>query len=105
MSIIETKRLELHEFLVSILGSKNVYYQPPETIKMSYPAIVYSRDDIDNRSADNSVYMQFNVYEITVIDKDPDSIVVEKLSMLPMSRFERHYVANNLNHDIFRLYY
>ena len=34
-------RLELHALLVELLGSTNVYYEPPETLKMSYPAIRY----------------------------------------------------------------
>lgn len=98
-------RLELHELLCSILGSRNVYYQPPENIKMSYPAIIYSRSDIQNRSANNEVYEQFFVYDITVIDKNPDSEIVTKISTIPRIRFSRHYVSDNLNHDTFSLYY
>ena len=42
-------RLELDEELVKILGSKNVYFQPPESLKLNYPAIVYSLSNISNR--------------------------------------------------------
>lgn len=102
---MKTRRLELHKVLVTTLGSKNVYYQPPESIKMSYPAIVYSRSDIDNTFADDQVYNQVHSYEITVIDKDPDSEIVDKVSKLPMCRFNRHYTSENLNHDVFVLIY
>ena len=51
-------RLKLHEELVEVLGSRYVYFQPPESIKMNYPAIVYERYDIPNRSANNDIYLQ-----------------------------------------------
>lgn len=98
-------RLELHEILCRILRSRNVYFQPPESLKMQYPAIVYSRDDIQNTFADDVVYMQKHVYQVIVIDKDPDSEIVEKVSKLPACRFDRHYISDNLNHDSFLLYF
>lgn len=98
-------RLDLHELLCDCLGSRNVYFQPPESIKMQYPAIVYSRDDIENDHANNGTYIQSTVYNIIVIDPDPDSEVVQKVSKLPMCMFDRHYAADNLNHDSFTIYY
>lgn len=99
------RREELHEILCEALGSRNVYFQPPESIKMKYPAIVYSRDDIDNSFANDSVYMQSLAYSVTVIDSDPDSEIVDKISKLPRCQYDRHYKADNLNHDIFTIYY
>ena len=98
-------RLELHEELVTLLGSRNVYYQPPESIKLKYPAIIYSRSNIDNTFADNDVYLQDVAYQITVIDSDPDSVIVKKMSLFPKTRFNRHYTSDNLNHDVFITYY
>lgn len=99
------RREELHEILCEVLGSRNVYFQPPESIKMKYPAIVYSRDDIDNSFANDSVYMQSFAYSVTVIDSDPDSEIVAKVSRLPRCQYDRHYKADNLNHDMFTIYY
>lgn len=99
------RREELHEILCEALGSRNVYFQPPESIKMQYPAIVYSRDDIDNNFANNSVYMQSLAYSVIVIDSDPDSEAVDKVSKLPRCQYDRHYKSDNLNHDIFTIYY
>lgn len=99
------RRLELHEVLCNVLGSRNVYYQPPASVKMQYPAIVYSRKDIYNRHADDDVYKQDHAYDITVIDQNPDSLIVEEISRLPKCRFDRHYTADNLNHDVFTIYY
>ena len=72
---------------------------------MNYPAIVYARKTIDNSYANNSVYKQNYAYEITVIDKNPDSEIVNKVSKLPTCRFDRHFKSDNLNHDVFTLYY
>lgn len=98
-------RLELHEMLCEILGSRNVYFQPPASVKMQYPAIVYSRSNIENIHADDAVYLQKWRYEIVVIDANPDSVYVEKMSKLPFCTFDRHYTADNLNHDAFNLYF
>jgi hypothetical protein len=98
-------RLKLHEVLCETLGSRNVYYNPPASVKMKYPAIVYSRSGIDNKHANNAVYNQKTAYDVTVVDPDPDSVIVEDLSKFPLCRFVRHYTADNLNHDVFTLYY
>lgn len=98
-------RLDLHEILCSILGSRNVYFQPPESIKLEYDCIIYSRKNINNIFADNSVYRQHDSYEVIIIYEDPDSDIPRKLSLLPMCSFDRHYTSDNLNHDVFTLYY
>lgn len=98
-------RLQLQTELEELLESKNVYYQPPASVKMSYPAIVYSRNDIRNDFANNDVYSQNRSYEVIVIDKNPDSEIVDRVSQLPMCRFDRHYTSDNLNHDVFTLFY
>lgn len=98
-------RLELHTKLVNILGSKYVYFQPPESIKMVYPCIVYERYDISNTHADDDIYLQPRQYRITIIDTDPDSEIVDRMSKFKTARFVRHQFVNNLNHDIFNIYY
>lgn len=98
-------RLKLHELLCEALGSRQVYFQPPESVRMKYPAIVYSRSNINNRHANDSVYMQLPAYNVIVIDKDPDSEIVDRVSRLPKCKFDRHYLADNLNHDSFTIYY
>ena len=72
---------------------------------MEYPAIRYSREDIENTSADNLTYKQDRFYQIIVIDRDPDSEIVHKVSRLPMCIFDRHYTSDNLNHDVFTICY
>lgn len=95
---------QLQELFEGILGSRNAYFQPPENLKMNYPAIVYSRNRIENRHANDSVYRQSISYTVTVIDKNPDSEIVHKMSELPKCRHDRHFKSDNLNHDVFTLY-
>ena len=98
-------RLELQTMFEELMGTREVYFQPPASIRMSYPAIVYSRKIVDNVHANNSVYGQRKAYEATVIDPNPDSEYVDKMSQLPYCRFDRHYTADNLNHDVFTIYF
>lgn len=100
-----SNRTNLQATLERILGSRNVYYQPPESVKITYPAIVYSRDDVVSQHADDMKYIHTNRYEIIVIDKRPDNEAIDKILELPLSSFNRHYTADNLNHDVLTLYY
>lgn len=98
-------RLELQTTLEEILGSRNVYFQPPSSVRMQYPAIVYSRKDIEKRSADDRAYRKLPSYEVILVDKNPDSKYVEMILDLPYCSFDRHYESDNFNHDVFTLYF
>lgn len=98
-------RLELHEILCDILGSRNVYFQPPENLKMKYPCLVYERSGIDEIFADNEAYRNLKRYTITYIDEDPDSEIPDKLQAHRYCYFDTHFKADNLNHDVFTLYF
>lgn len=98
-------RQDLQSRFEEILGSTNVYFQPPETMKLKYPCIIYSLADIYTRNADDRHYSMQKVYNITVISRDPDNNIAESIMELPRARFDRRYVADNLHHDILTLYY
>lgn len=98
-------RLELHNKLIELLGNNNVYYQPPSNAEMKYPAIKYSKDDVYNVHANDGKYLKNICYEIVVIDRSPDNPVINKLLDLPYCSYDRHYVADNLNHDVLTIYY
>lgn len=100
-----TKRLELHEILCAALGSRNVYYQPPESIKMTYPCIVYEKDSRRNTHADDTPYITKQSYSVTVISKNADFDVSEKIATMPYSSFNRTFKTENLYHDVYQLYY
>lgn len=97
-------REQLHVELKELLGSNNVYFQPPPSLRMSYPAIVYSRNRIASLNANDKIYKTNVQYLITVIDEDPDSEIVERLSYFRNARHDRHYESDGLNHDVFTIF-
>lgn len=98
-------RIGLQTTLEELLEARHVYYQPPENVKMEYPAIRYSKKKPDTRHANNKVYMRTNCYEIIVISRNPDEPVIGKIEELPMCEWDNHYVSDNLHHDVFTLYF
>ena len=124
------QRLGLHEMLCNALASlgvwlwdpfnfdednlpdaiatearKHVYFEPPEGFKMSYPCIVYGREAIDTKFASNMPYSHQKRYTVKVIDQDPESIIPDAIADLPKCSFDRHFVSDNLHHDVFTIYY
>lgn len=97
-------RLKLHDILVNISGVKKVYYQPPETVKLEYPCIVYELSNIIFKYANNDKYIHNNSYTVTLIDSDPDSIIVDEILKLPFTSFDRQFKSDNLNHFVFTIY-
>lgn len=102
----KNKRLELHQKLIDLFGNSRVYYQPPENLKMEYPCIKYSKLRVDHKHADNINYNFRNGYQIIIIDKLPDNPIIDKILLgLPLTKYDRHYVYDNLNHDVINIYY
>lgn len=98
-------RAKLHKELEDILGSKYVYFQPPESIKMTYPAIVYKLSAINAKSADDINYLLPRKYSVTVITKDPDTPIVDQMLKLQTCKFDRSFKSDQLNHFVFNLFY
>lgn len=99
-------RLDLHEKLCDILGTRNVYYQPPASVKMKYPCIRYSSDGVDVNHANDFAYNYTKRYEGVIIDPNPDSTTPYSILMhFPMCSLGSSYTADNLNHFPFTLYY
>jgi len=96
-------REDLHDIFLGIAGT--AYFQPPETELMEYPCIRYKRDTIDVKHADNETYLGKTRYQATVIDEDPDSLIVMEVLELPLCRHVQNYAADGLNHDVFEIYY
>lgn len=99
------QRHQLQALLEELHGDDHVYFQPPANVKMEYPCLVYKRDDQDTKFADNVPYGSRQRYQLTVIDRNPDSPMIEKIAALPMCSYSRSFVAENLNHDVFSLYF
>lgn len=98
-------RQQLQSKLEELLNSRNVYYQPPETIKMQYPCIVYSKSNIKSTFANNAVYSFLKCYEIIVMDTKPDNPVIDKIIAMPYCAYGRNYKVDGINHDTFTIFY
>ena len=96
-------RLALHNILKLVLGTANVYFQPPPSFKMVYPCIVYERSRATTEFANNEPYFREKIYKVTLIDPDPDSLIPDKIAQLRKCIFDRHYTAEGLNHDVFTI--
>lgn len=111
------RRLKLQEVLEGVMkklnilwidqktGITNVYFSPGPSLTLHYPCIIYNRANAQTLYGDNNPYMVKERYIITVIDEDPDSLIIPELEMMPMSGYDRHYEADNLNHDVFTIYF
>lgn len=99
-------REELHEELCDVLGSRHVYFQPPENLKIKYPCIVYNLEAMDNRKADNIRYISYDRYLLTVISDDPDfDCFIKLMDRFDMCDLDRAATSEGLNHWYLTLYW
>ena len=99
------RRLELDAILRDILGNNNTYFEPPTSVNMHYPCIRYSRSHTDVVYADNKSYLRHKRYELILIYEDADDDLPDKLMEELTVSHDRHYVADNLHHDVFTMYF
>lgn len=100
-----SNRLDLQTKFEEILGSRNVYFQPPASLLMRYPAIRYNLKDFRTKSANNSsTYMTSTGYECVLIMKEPDTEYLQQIFKIPYCKFGRYYAAEGLHHYTFTIY-
>jgi hypothetical protein len=97
------RRLELQSIFELIVT--NVYFQPPQNFQLIYPCIIYERDGGEAKHADNVSYRRTKRYQVTVIDRNPDSELPDRVEELPLCRFDRFFTADSLNHHVFNLFF
>lgn len=106
------RRLVLHHDLEEIpglafdpiLNAPAVYFQPPPTVQMVYPAIRYKKDGGRIRHADNGSYHLHQKYLLTIIDPDPDSLIPNEVMKLSGVAYVNDYTANGLHHTVLSVY-
>lgn len=111
--MISKSRVDFHQVLVEApglatdpqIGGPAVYFQPPPTVQMVYPCIVYEIDGEHGIHADDKPYVNRRRYAVTVIDPNPDSDIPDYIRHLESARFERFYTSDNLNHTVYAIYY
>lgn len=99
-------RIDLHHILQGFVPTpEQVYFQPPSGLLMKYPCIVYQRDTATTRYSDNTPHSYVQRYMVTVIDRDPDGAIRDRVASLPLCSYNRFFTADNLNHDVYTLYF
>lgn len=104
-------RQALHDILCGVLeapfpdGKDHCYFEPPAGLAMDYPCIRYAHTNNRDQAADNIKYIKTKRYMITIIDKDPDSEIPNRLEELPYCSMDRKYDADGLSHWVYVLYY
>jgi len=99
-----SRRVILHRKLETVLGSRNVYFQPPTGTKMNFPCIVYHLDTANDVHADNYIYRRLYRYSLTYITKDPDDPKRDLIDNMQYCSFNRFFVSDNLNHFVYTIY-
>jgi hypothetical protein len=97
------RRLELQAIFKTFVD--NVYFQPPPNVHLIYPCIVYERAQVNVKYAGNKPYAHKKRYQVTVISNNPDDNIVDEVAMLPLCSHDRFFTADNLNHDVFTIYF
>lgn len=105
----QDRRLVLDDFLRKFAeehGFKgHIYYEPVPSVRMEYPCIKYERTYIHTQHADNKPYIKRDRYTITCICQSPTAKWPDKIGDLTMCEFDRTYVADNLHHTVYTLYF
>jgi hypothetical protein len=99
-----SRRTDLHHKLEAILGSRNVYFQPPTGLRMEYPCVVYHLDDANDIHANNKIYRRLYRYTMTYITKDPDDPKRDLFDDMQYCAFNRFFTSDNLNHFVYTIY-
>jgi hypothetical protein len=98
-------QLQLQLLLEQLLGSRNVYFQPPKNSEIKYPAIVYHRSDEATDYANNNRYQKTWGYDVTVIDQNPLSEFPDMVGKRLRGDFSRFFTADQLNHTVYKIYF
>lgn len=98
-----SSRLELQTLLEGLIDDFKVYYQSPPNTGMEYPCIKYEMSGIEALNADDINYVMSKKYQITVLSTTPDHVIIDKILKLPMTSYDRRYIADSIYHDVIKI--
>lgn len=99
-------RINLQKEFEALLGSRNVYFEPPENLQLRYPCIVYFLNRVATTKADNTNYLKYNNYSVRYIHTNPDDPLKDEiLDHFMYCAFDKRYNSSNLIHDSFTIFY
>ena len=87
-------------------AKKNIYFDPPETTKLSYPCIIYHEQPPSVKGANNSHYVTHTAYRVTVIDKDPERQIAKEIDQtFKHSRIITYFTTQGLRHSVIEIFW
>lgn len=102
------RRLQFQAVLEDVIAIEDrVFFQPPSNMigTLDYPCIVYDLAPGWTTFADNKPFLYEQQYEVKLIGREPQPEKFHLLAFLPKSVHSRSYVADNLRHDVFNIYF
>ena len=105
--------------LIDLLGTDEVYFQPSADagidtdggpyifMGIQYPCFIIARQNAYQPRANDRSYLFRPGYQVTYINWDePDPEMLQRvMERFPHCHYDRHYVSENLHHDVFTIYY
>lgn len=94
------RRIDLHHELKKLMydlkyDGARVFYNPLPNTQLLYPCIIYHMNTIQDRYAGDKRYFYSTMYDVQVIDKDPDSKIVSTI----LERFQYCKLNNDMITD------
>ena len=97
---------ELRDLQQEILGYQHTYFEPPESVRMKYDAVVYQRTGYDTVKANDRNYIVHDQYQVMVISRDAETPLPKAiLKHFSYCSPGRPTVTDNLYHFPFTIYY
>ena len=104
--------------LKDLLGTDEVYFQnsadagldgdsPYIFTGIEYPCFIIKRTSAYQPKANDKTYLFRPAYEVTYINRDePDpEMLYEVGRRFSLCNYQRHFVSDNLHHDVWVIYY
>ena len=95
---------DLLHLLQKAVDHNRVYFQPPENLKIGYPAVVFHLSKIKLDHADDVPYKGAREYSITLITKEPEPEVLDEIIKIPYTTLDTTYISDGMNHFVFTTY-
>ena len=95
---------DLLHLLQQVVQHNRVYFQPPENLKIGYPAVVFHLSKIEIDRASDVPYKGAKEYSVTLITKDPEPDVIDEILKIPYSSLDATYISDGMNHFVFTVY-
>lgn len=99
---------DVRDKLYLVNNTQNVYYDPPDSIRMEYPCFRFESNNYNVTHADNKAYIKKPRWTVTYITRDVEEIETiadQMLDIFQYCNFDTSFRSDNLEHAVFNLYF